>query len=127
MRTPADSSGQASRTGIEPPLNGGVEPGADGVASFPSRHGWWKRNVRRFVQLPMILLTATRIDLIGRFRFTIEVDGAVHASTGDAIKAAKILFDLGVESPLQLVEHVREWGSVEIVTSAPEESGPPSG
>ena len=69
----------------------------------------------------MIRLTATRIDVIGRFQFTIEVDGAVHATTRDAIKAAKILFDLGADNPLQLVEHVREWGSVEIVQKSPSE------
>jgi hypothetical protein len=63
----------------------------------------------------MILLTATRLDIIGRFEFRIEIDGALHATTREAIKAAKILFDLGVDSPLQLVDHSREWGMVEIV------------
>lgn len=62
----------------------------------------------------MILLTATRLDVIGRFEFRIEAEGATHR-TRDAVKAAKILFDLGVSSPLQLVEHSREWGAVEIV------------
>lgn len=64
----------------------------------------------------MIRLTATRVDVIGRFEFTIELDGDVHATTKDALKAAKILFNLGVDRPLQLVDHVREWGSVEIIT-----------
>ena len=63
----------------------------------------------------MIVLTATRVDVVGRFRFRIEVDGVEHAATQDAVKAAKYLFDLGVDRPLQLVEHVREWGSVEII------------
>ncbi len=61
----------------------------------------------------MILLTATRLDIIGRFEFRIEIDGALHATTREAIKAAKIR--LGVDSPLQLVDHSREWGMVEIV------------
>jgi len=30
-----------------------------------------------------------------------------------------LLFDLGVDRPLQLVEHVREWGSIDIVDAAP--------
>ena len=63
----------------------------------------------------LVLLTATRVDVVGRFRFRIEVDGVERAITQDAVKAAKLLFDLGVDRPLQLVEHVREWGSVEIV------------
>jgi hypothetical protein len=63
----------------------------------------------------MILLVATRLDVIGRFEFRIEVDGVEHTRTRDAIKAAKILFDLGVDSPLQLIEHSREWGMAEIV------------
>lgn len=80
----------------------------------------------------MILLTATRIDIIGRFTFRIDVDGVTRATTSDAVKAAKLLFDMGVDRPLQLVEHVREWGSVEIV-EAPRRreykgtSGPPVG
>jgi len=75
----------------------------------------------------MIRLVATRLDIAGRFQFTIEVDGSVHATTGDAIKAAKILFNLGVERPLQLVEHAREWGAVEILdqtSHAGERTGP---
>jgi len=63
----------------------------------------------------MIRLVATRLDIAGRFQFRIEVDGAVHATTGEAIKAAKILFNLGVERPLQLVEHAREWGTIEML------------
>ena len=63
----------------------------------------------------MILLTATRVDVLGRYSFRIDVDGVTQATTGDADKAAKLLFDMGVDRPLQLVEHVREWGSVEIV------------
>ncbi len=43
------------------------------------------------------------------------MDGIEHAATQDAVKAAKILFDLGMDRPLQLVKHVREWGSVEII------------
>ena len=64
----------------------------------------------------MILLTATRIDVCERFRFKIEPDDAERVYvTSDPVKAARILHDLGVEHPLQLVEHVTEWGSVEIV------------
>lgn len=82
----------------------------------------------------MIRLVATRLDIAGRFQFRIEVDGAVHATTGDAIKAAKILFNLGVERPLQLVEHAREWGTIEVLDytpkkgggSGPDPGGPPS-
>jgi len=63
----------------------------------------------------MIVLTATRIDVYGHFEFKIEGDGIDAAIiTRDSIKAAKILFNLGVADPLQRVEHAREWGSVEI-------------
>ena len=48
----------------------------------------------------MILLPATRVDIVGRFRFGIEVDGVERATTQEAVKAAMILFDLGVGSPL---------------------------
>ena len=62
------------------------------------------------------MLTATRVDAYGHFSFKIEGEGVEQAIvTTDAIKAAKILFKLGVENPLQLVEHAREWGSLEIL------------
>ena len=63
----------------------------------------------------MILLTAVRVDVGGACRFKIEVDGTAR-ETSDPVKAAKILFSMGVSAPLQLVEHARQWGSVEIVT-----------
>jgi hypothetical protein len=67
----------------------------------------------------MILLTATRIDMCDRFRFKIEPDDAERVFvTSDPVKAARILHDLGVEDPLQLVEHATQWGSVEIVERA---------
>lgn len=67
----------------------------------------------------MILLSATRIDVYGHFEFRIEGDAVGSAFvTGEALKAAKKLATLGVENPLQLVEHAREWGSVEIFTKS---------
>ncbi|HWT30997.1 MAG TPA: hypothetical protein VN240_08230 [Propylenella sp.] len=64
----------------------------------------------------MILLTATRMDVCERFRFKIEPDDEERVFvTSDPVKAARILHDLGVEHPLQLVEHATEWGSVEIL------------
>ena len=64
----------------------------------------------------MIVLTATRLDVCERFRFKIEPDDHSRIFvTSDPVKAARILHDLGVEHPLQLVEHATEWGSVEIV------------
>lgn len=62
----------------------------------------------------MILLTAFHTDMHGSCRFTIEAKGAAR-ETSDPVKAAKILFHMGVRAPLQLVEHARQWGSVEIV------------
>jgi hypothetical protein len=62
----------------------------------------------------MILLTAFRTDMHGSCRFKIEADGS-ERETSDPVKAAKILFRMGVSAPLQLVEHARQWGSVEIV------------
>lgn len=62
----------------------------------------------------MIMLTALRIDVRGACRFRIESEGAAR-ETSDPAKAARILFRMGVEAPLQLVEHALQWGSVEIV------------
>ena len=62
----------------------------------------------------MIRLTATPLNAYGHLRFTIDIDGVTHLTTDDAIAAAKALADLGVERPLQRVEHVRTWGTVEI-------------
>ncbi len=62
----------------------------------------------------MIVLTATRTDAYGHFRFVIQAAGAEPIETGDALKAAKILYNMGVESPFRLVEHARDWGFVEI-------------
>ena len=67
----------------------------------------------------MIVLRATRLGAYGHFEFAIEVDGRAHATAHDALKAAKILAKLGVESPFALVEHARTWGTVEIVHPAP--------
>jgi hypothetical protein len=62
----------------------------------------------------MIRLSATQLDAYGHLRFTIEVDGATHLTTDEALQAAKALAELGVDRPLQRVEHVRTWGVVEI-------------
>jgi hypothetical protein len=66
----------------------------------------------------MILFTAVRIDVNGRCQFTIEADGTQRV-TSDPAKAAKILYHLGVPEPLQLVDHVQQWGAVEIVPPPP--------
>ena len=61
----------------------------------------------------MILLTAERLDMSGACRFKIEAHGTAR-ETGDPVKAAKILFRMGVSTPMNLVEHAQHWGSVEI-------------
>jgi hypothetical protein len=66
----------------------------------------------------MIRLSATQLDASGHLRFTIEVDGVSRATTDEAIEAARVLADLGVEQPLQRLEHCRTWGVVEIVPPA---------
>lgn len=71
----------------------------------------------------MILLSARRLDVYGHFEFRIEGDGvATPIVTREALKAAKSLARLGVENPLQLVEHAREWGSIEVF-AAPQSPG----
>ena len=70
----------------------------------------------------MILLTATRRDIYGHFEFRIEAADAEPVVTCEALKAAKILFNLGVETPLRLVEHARTWGSVEIINHSGNEA-----
>ena len=63
----------------------------------------------------MIMLTAIRRNINDTFQFRIEPDDAAPSTTSDPVKAARILFRLGVERPWQLVEHAQHWGSVEIV------------
>ena len=63
----------------------------------------------------MILLTAIRLGINDRFQFRIEREDASPTVTSDPVKAAKILFRMGVDSPWRLVEHAQHWGSVEIV------------
>ena len=65
----------------------------------------------------MIRLVAMHLDAYGHVRFTIHVDDVLHATTDEALEAARVLHDLGVERPLQRVNHAREWGFVEM--SAP--------
>ncbi len=67
----------------------------------------------------MILLTARWIDVQGQCQFRIESDGGARV-TRDAVKAAKILSNMGVGSPTALVDHAREWGSVEILDGSGE-------
>ena len=62
----------------------------------------------------MIRLSATQLDAYGHLRFTIDIDGVTHLTTDDALASAKALAELGVERPLQRIEHVRTWGVVEI-------------
>jgi hypothetical protein len=62
----------------------------------------------------MIRLSAAQLDAYGHLRFTIEVDGATHTTTDDPPAAAKALAELGVDRPLQRIEHVRTWDVVEI-------------
>ena len=66
----------------------------------------------------MILLTAIRVNVSGSCRFQIVAEGTSRV-TSDPVKAAKILFNLGVITPLQLVDHARQWGSVEIFEHSP--------
>ena len=74
--------------------------------------------------MPMILLTANQIDVLGRCEFRIEADREASV-TRDPVKAAKILSRMGVSSPTGLVDHAREWGSVEILEGDPQlERGP---
>lgn len=66
----------------------------------------------------MIVLTAVRVNVAGQCRFKIEAEGSSRM-TSDPVKAAKILFRLGVVKPLQLIDHARQWGSVEILDQSP--------
>lgn len=66
----------------------------------------------------MILLTANLMNVQGHCQFRIESDGQVQI-TSDPVKAAKILFRLGVEGPSSLIDHVFRWGSVEILQDSP--------
>lgn len=67
----------------------------------------------------MILLIATRHGVNDSFQFRIEPDDGAPTTTTDPVKAAKILFRLGVEQPWRMVEHAQHWGSVEIVKDSP--------
>ena len=63
----------------------------------------------------MIMLTAIRLGVNDRFQFRIEPENDAPTVTRDPVKAAKILFRLGVDQPLRLIEHAQHWGCVEIV------------
>jgi hypothetical protein len=65
----------------------------------------------------MIRVSVAQLNVFGHLRFTIEIDGVTHLTTDDALTAAKALADLGVDRPLQRIEHVRTWGVLEIDTS----------
>ena len=65
----------------------------------------------------MILLTASPLNLDGRYQFRIEAPDIPPAVTCDPVKAAKLLHVRGVSSPLTLVEHAKTWGNVEIVVA----------
>ena len=62
----------------------------------------------------MIRLTAMQLDVYGHLRFTNRHRRRRSRQTDHSLAAAKALADLGVERPLQRVEHVRTWGVVEI-------------
>jgi hypothetical protein len=67
----------------------------------------------------MILLTATRLDVYEQVQFTVEPDEALKAIvTTNPVKVAKVLSQLGVDHPLDLVDFVLEWGVVEIAKPA---------
>jgi hypothetical protein len=66
----------------------------------------------------MIVLTALRTDIHGSCRFKIEAGGTARV-TRDPVAAARILFRLGVAEPLYLIDHARQWGSVEILNPGP--------
>jgi hypothetical protein len=64
------------------------------------------------------MLIAIRRGMNDNFQFRIEPDDAEPTVTSDPVKAAKILFRLGVDQPWRLVEHAQHWGSVEIVKNS---------
>ena len=72
---------------------------------------------RTFGYWPMISLIVDRVDVRGSCRYKIESEGTARV-TSDPVKAARILFSLGVTEPLLLVDHARQWGSVEIFETA---------
>jgi hypothetical protein len=63
----------------------------------------------------MILLIATRLDVHGRFRFTIDAPGRCRTETTDPGAVEAALTALGVDDPAVVVDHVREWGTLEIL------------
>jgi hypothetical protein len=63
----------------------------------------------------MIRLIATRLDAYDRFQFRIEAPDCVPVVTSDPLKAAEVLSQHGIKSPMRLVHHVQTWGDLEIV------------
>ena len=66
----------------------------------------------------VIWLSATRLDIRDTFRFSIEARGRPIETTKDPVKAARLLSRAGVKEPMRLVEHVTQWGAIEVVTQA---------
>lgn len=63
----------------------------------------------------MMRLSAKRLDLRDTFQFSIEAEGSTAAVTCERMKAAKLLVRMGINDPMQLIEHVQTWGTVDLV------------
>jgi hypothetical protein len=86
------------------------------LGRFAAKHGG-RRNGGRVVDVRsrMILLHAIRLDVYGRFQYRLELAGEPSFLTSDP-KEADMLSDLGVNDGTRLIEHAREWGSLELTT-----------
>ena len=66
----------------------------------------------------LVYLSATRLNIRDTFRFDIEARDRPTETTKDPVKAAKLLSRVGVQDPMRAVEHVKEWGAIEVVAHA---------
>jgi len=73
----------------------------------------------------MIRLTATALNVYGRFHFAIDGDAlAIPRTAVTPAEAANILTDLGVAGSARLVAHAETWGAVDIHEHGVEPIGP---
>ncbi len=64
----------------------------------------------------MIRIEARRLDAKNRFLFQIHASGSALVTVEDPVEAFEILLRLGVGNPQRVIEHVRQWGVIEVHT-----------
>ena len=62
----------------------------------------------------MMLLTATRVDERGRFKYVVERDQDATLESEELAEIVDILKKSGVQTPYRFIAHAEQWGLIEI-------------